>query len=555
MREISDILGSLAERGVRLSLSGDAVKIAGQRDNIAATELEELKLRKGELVAYLRAARTPKLARAPADLHGGRAPLTIFQRGWYDPDDAPDFVPLELRRTPVAFRLTGPFSPAAMLQAFRQLIGRHEALRTRYGAADGASYQEVLQHNDPVLRQIDLGALPGHQFSEMISAVVRADIGTPPAYNAGRPIRSWVFRRNDNIHVLAMVIDHIALDNRSMNIIIEELFSLYRCHAEGEPDQLPPVDLQYTDYAIWAQSHQSTERLAQNEAKWRDRFGDTRPVDLRARAPWRPAPGAGRGFEPINVDETTFDAACRFAQKNGLTLPIVMVAVVSALLSQWSGQPRVLFGGVVDGRPWQMHDTVGCFVRTSPLLIDLADDPTVRTLLARAKRAYIDANDAQQMGRIRAFPQLGHVSLNVQRKSERIPFAPRSPAMANGELGAIPKSATTTDGRPGTGPRPAVDPSAPPAKLQVQYWNWSGKLVDDSGLDLHVYLIERPASMSGYVLFAADRLDTDEVRRFACALPQVLAKMTCSPHVRTSDLLAAVRDDAPLGERAQPMAV
>jgi hypothetical protein len=469
-----------------------------------------------------------KLAPLAARDRPKRIPLSLSQQIWFDPVFGQS-MPLEMRRTASAFRLVGPLSPEALSESLSQLILRHEALRTRYVRDGSLAYQEVMDHNDPCLQQIDLQDRAPDEFRNIITDVLRADIVMPPAYATGHPIRSWIFKLRPQISVFALIIDHIAHDNRSMDLILQEVFPVYRLLAEDKLIERPPVTHQYADYAVWAQPLQSIERQRRNEAAWLEMLEGMPATDLRRSGELASDGPPRRGFAPIKVSDRATKATYAFARDTGQTTPIVLIAAVSVLLTRWALRDRVLVGYVVDGRPPQMKNTVGSFVRTAPLYVDLSGDPTVLELLGRARRSYLDANDPKKALHPKAIPQLGRITLNIQKRAEPRP----APLQADGYS---PQIEAGGDPAKGGGEGRAMPISTPRRTLSVSPWRWEGMLAE-SGIDLHIYLLERPDELHGYMLYDAGALDETMAMGFAEDFSRLLCAMVEQPTEKISRLL------------------
>ncbi|HEY0437592.1 MAG TPA: condensation domain-containing protein, partial [Phenylobacterium sp.] len=149
------------------------------------------------------------------------------------------------------FSLVGSLDPSAMILALNQLIARHEILRTRYGHDADGPYQEVQEDTDPRLSWIDLSEDPRALVGPTLTAIMRAAYARPLDLERHGPLQSWIFKLRPAMWILALIVDHIALDNRSVQLLASEIFGNYRRNCAGLPDPRPPLALQYADYAIW----------------------------------------------------------------------------------------------------------------------------------------------------------------------------------------------------------------------------------------------------------------------------------------------------------------
>jgi amino acid adenylation domain-containing protein len=293
---------------------------------------------------------------------------------------------------PGALRLRGTLNRAALEAALADVIDRHEALRTIFPETGGEPCQQVLEDTDLRLRIV-------HSGPEEIGKALLEEAGHAFDLTAlTPPIRFTLFVLAPELHVLAVVVHHIAADGWSTAPLMRDLATAYTARCSGSAPSWDPLPVQYIDYTLWQRELLGSEDdphsvSSQQLAYWGKQLADvpdclTLPTDRP-----RPPVASHRGDTvALSVDRDVREQLAELAKSNGATLFMVLQTGLATLLTRLGAGTDLPIGSPVAGRLDDALDNlVGFFVNTLVLRTDTAGDPTFRELIARIREADLAA--------------------------------------------------------------------------------------------------------------------------------------------------------------------
>ncbi|HEX2080196.1 MAG TPA: amino acid adenylation domain-containing protein, partial [Longimicrobium sp.] len=296
-------------------------------------------------------------------------------------------------------RMTGRVDPGALRRALAETIRRHEVLRTSFRVTDGVLELAPVPAPEVCLCVVDLTRLPREAREPEVWQRLPETVRRPLDLDSGTLIRSHLFRLDDEDHVFVRVLHHIALDGWSGQIFWRDLATLYQAFAAGRPSPLSEPELQYADFAAWQREWIRGETLDALLAYWtRELEGAPHFLDLPTDRPF-PAIEDHRGSTmDFYVDREMTTRLQELAQREGVTLYMVLFAVYQLVLHRWTGQDDMLVGALAANRLHpQTHDLMGYFLNTLPLRARVGGDPDFRELLGRVRDATLGADDHQDL--------------------------------------------------------------------------------------------------------------------------------------------------------------
>ncbi|HEU4322124.1 MAG TPA: amino acid adenylation domain-containing protein, partial [Roseiflexaceae bacterium] len=225
-----------------------------------------------------------------------------------------------------------------------------------------------------------------------------ADAQRPFDLAEGPLLRAALLALADDDHILLLNMHHIISDGWSWGRFFDELTALYTAAASGTPHRLPPLPVQYADYALWQRDWLQGAVLDAQLDYWRAQLSDLQPLGLPTDFP-RPAVPSLRGAHCVfRIDQATTQALLAQSRREGATLFMALLAVWQLVLARWSGQDDVAVGTPIAGRGQQATEgLIGCFVNTLVLRSDLARPNSFRELLAQVRETCLAAYAHQEL--------------------------------------------------------------------------------------------------------------------------------------------------------------
>ncbi|MGW7789614.1 non-ribosomal peptide synthetase [Streptomyces tricolor] len=343
-----------------------------------------------------RRAATNRPVRRPRPGPEPRFPLSYAQeRLWFLDQADPGTTAYVM---PGGMRLRGPLDPEALGRALTEIVRRHEALRTTF-PAEGGKPQQCIGRPRPVpLPVTDLRMAAPQDREAAVAECCRAEAARPFDLTRDLMLRARLLRLADDDHVLLLSLHHIAADGWTLDVLKHEIGVLYTAFRQGTEHDLPELEVQYADYAVWQRDWLGQGLLREQLAYWRERLKDTPVLELPADFPGT-AERTWRGASvPFTVPARLWQKVGALAGRSGVTPYMVLVAAFAVVLSRWSGQRDLVVGSPVAGRSHpELERLAGFFVNTLPLRVDLYGAPSFATLLEQVRVTCTDAYAHQEV--------------------------------------------------------------------------------------------------------------------------------------------------------------
>jgi amino acid adenylation domain-containing protein len=323
-----------------------------------------------------------------------RAPLSFAQqRFWFFDRFAPRTAVYNM---PIVTRLTGAVDIAALERSLQRLIGRHEILRTRVAMNEDEAVQVVEPLCPVSLEVIDVsGADDGEQQA---AAWLDLEVRRPFDLSSLPLLRAHVVRTGAEDHILALVGHHFILDAWSIGILRRELMALYDAECNGCAVKLPPLPVQYGDYAVWQREWMCGAVHDRQLAYWKAQLAGLATLDLPTDRQ-RPTVQSFRGSTlPFELSEELTAELRRLSLRHGATLSMTLLAALQLLLARYSGQSDIGVGSpIVNRNRTEVEDVIGPFLNMVVLRSDVREGESFSELLHRVRGTALDAYANQDL--------------------------------------------------------------------------------------------------------------------------------------------------------------
>ncbi|WCN79541.1 non-ribosomal peptide synthetase [Micromonospora sp. LH3U1] len=281
--------------------------------------------------------------------------------------------------------------------ALRELIMRHETLRTTFRLHDSRVWQVIGDEAAVELAEAEASGEEGPR-----EAVQRLGLdwwGQPLDLAEGPLLRVLAVRLTATESVLVFSAHHTVVDGYSIRLFNRELRQLYQAAATGEPAQLPELPVQYADYAAWQQQWLQEERLRPHLDYWKEQLADAPTlINLPLDRP-RPAVQQFRGATHSgSLSDVVSHQVRQVSVDNQTTEFITVLSAFAVLLSRYSGQDKVVIGVPVASRNRiETEPLIGFLVNTVALCVDFTSEPTFAEVLDQIRWKLLDAQSHQEI--------------------------------------------------------------------------------------------------------------------------------------------------------------
>ncbi len=301
---------------------------------------------------------------------------------------------------PGAIKLDGQLQFNAIQQALNVIVQRHEVLRTGYQANEAGQIRQFIRAEITIhLGFYDISALEPQSQTAQLAVLSHEEAHRAFDLAEDLMLRASIVALAPQQHILLITLHHIAADGWSMELISHELSVVYSALVQQQSYQLPPLLIQYKDYADWQNQQFSGELLQPQLDYWRERLAGIPAIHQLPLDKTRPKTMSYQGQRFYRwISEPLSAQLSQVAQRYDATLFMLLNSVFSCLLGYYSGAKDIVVGTPIANRNQsELTPLIGFFVNSLVIRTQLSDDCRFVDLLAQSKTDLLEAYNHQQL--------------------------------------------------------------------------------------------------------------------------------------------------------------
>jgi len=395
-----EIINICRHKGIELHPDGDHLRFNAPAGVLTAELRQLLTANKHAILEHFQQRRIqsaasvptlqPNLARPPIPLSFAQQRLWFLEQ-WESGGTA--------YLQTYAWRLQGHLDTDALEAGVNGLAVRQDSLRTSFSSIAEHPVQVIAPPMAISLPRHDLTALSKSDKEDQLRRLIQQDTQQRFELTLAPLWRTQLIILGPEEHVFLLTIHHIITDGWSMGILWKELGDLYSAHLAGKPASLPPLLLQYADFAVWQRQWLQGEVLYRQLTYWRTQLAEApASLELPTASP-RPPQQTYRGDRlPFTLPVPLTQALKTLSQQEGVTLFMILLAAFQLLLFRYTGQRDILVGTPIAGRTHtDLEGLIGFFVNTLVLRTQFKGQPTFRDILRQVRKTCLEAYAHQDL--------------------------------------------------------------------------------------------------------------------------------------------------------------
>jgi NRPS condensation-like uncharacterized protein len=292
---------------------------------------------------------------------------------------------------PTAFRVLGSFDMHIFSRSVREVVNRHESLRTRFQDTDGEISQIIETDFEAEVPMIDLESESPETREDAARRLIHKEINAPFDLYSLPLWRVTVLRMGAQNHVLVVVISHIICDGWSIGLLLREVSLLYSAFVSGQPSPLIELFVQYADFSEWEREAIQDNSFKNHLAYWKEHLSRTIALNLPYDRPkGMPSPFRD-GSYTFSLESGVAEKLTRLTEERHVSLNMILLAAYQTLLYRYTGQRDIVVGCNVARRTRpQVQAVIGLFAQPLVMRGKLSGELSFCQLLEQVREITVD---------------------------------------------------------------------------------------------------------------------------------------------------------------------
>ena len=438
----------------------------------------------------------------------GNLPLSFAQeRLWFLYQLQPESSIHNMR---AAFRLKGLLNISVLEKSLREILRRHEILRTTFPAVDGQPVQSISPNIDLKLPVIDLRYLPETEREAEAERLAIQEAEQPFDLEQGPLMRVKLLRLAEEEYWLLRIVNHIVFDGWSYKIFMRELAVLYEAYSTGNTSPLSEFPIQFADFAQSQRQWLQGEVLESRLNYWQEQLsGSITALELPIDRPRPTLPTYKSATQVLALSKHLTEELKAVSHQEGVSLFPTLLAAFKTLLYQYTSQKDILVCSPLANRNRvETKKLIGYFNNLVIMRTDLSGNPSFRDLVGRVSRSTLGAYEHQDLPfeKLAEFPNIARIPLN------RAMFALQNTPSQPKNLGGI---AVTS-----------VEPS------------W-----ETTNFDFSLSMYENEKQLAGLLEYKTDLFNTTTITQMIENFQTLLESLVANPNQHLGELPALRRTE------------
>lgn len=297
-----------------------------------------------------------------------------------------------------AVRVLGAFDVEAFRASVREVVRRHESLRTYFLAIDGEPNQIIAAEIEVEVPVVDLRCQSPKVPEDAVLELIQEEISAPFDLHCAPLWRIRLFRLGAQDHALAFVMHHIISDGWSIGIMLQEVSLFYSAFISGRSFSLPELPMQYAEFSEWEREAMRGKIFQTQLAYWKAHLSGTRTLHLPYDRPRRSTPFGPGGSYSFSVDEPLTLDLRNLCRQRKATLHMILLAIFQMLLYRYTGEHDIVVGSNVARRNMpEVRGVIGFFVNTVAIRTRLSGEWSFYQLLDQVREITLAAYENQDI--------------------------------------------------------------------------------------------------------------------------------------------------------------